>query len=279
MLRQSLAIVQILSLDVVLGAVVSSMFVAKYLGLTIPLPWLSALAIAVWLIYTADHLVDAKKIKHNAHTARHRYHQRYFKSISLAWFIIAFLGLYNLFYLPVELVLWGAALSGLVGLYLLLIRLLSDTRFFHKEFVIAFLYVSGIFLAPLYRYNDVPSLLTFIFFSQYFLLALTNVLLISFYEKDTDRTDGHRSFVLVAGDRATLLIIRICLALLYSSALLGVIFFTSVTKFFYLQPLLLLMGATLHLLVLKHSYFSKNKSHRLWADAIFYYPILYLLIY
>lgn len=279
MLRKSLKIAQILSLDVVLGAIISSMFVAKFLSVYLPFSHYSALGIAVWLIYTADHLADARKIRHRAHSARHRFHQRYFKAVSIAWFIVALLGLYNLSYLPRQLVILGLSLAALVGMYFLLIRLLPRPRFFHKEFVIAFLYASGIFLAPLYQLSERPGFLIMLFFMQYLLLALINVLLISWYEKDIDQADGHSSFVTLTGVKKSKLTISICQTLLYVSIALGIFYYPAFEKFLLFQSILLLMGITLHSISRKPNYFTESERYRYWADAVFYFPIIYLLIY
>lgn len=278
MLRRSLQIAQILSLDVVLGAIISSIFVARFLGYYLPASQWGALGMAVWLIYTADHLADAQKIKHPAHSARHRYHQRHFKAIRNAWFVVAAAGLYILTLLPLSLITWGIGLTLLVGLYFLLIRLLPHSRFFHKEFIIAFLYTAGIFLAPIHYLSEAHALPIILFFVEYFLLALTNVLLISWYEQDIDRADGQHSFVIVAGDETGKFTIKSCLSLLYTCILFSVLYFRSYDKLLLLQFVLLIMGITLHSIMLRQSLFAKQGRYRFWADAIFYFPTIYLLV-
>ena len=51
--------VQNLSLDITAGAVVMSFFVAHLLGVALTVSMVIGLAIAIWLIYTLDHLKDA----------------------------------------------------------------------------------------------------------------------------------------------------------------------------------------------------------------------------
>ena|SRR5688572_29933788 len=75
--------VNILSLDVAAGAVISALFFAQIFNVQIKPYGLLALGLTVWIIYTADHLRDAKKIKHRASTQRHRFHQQYFCSLTV----------------------------------------------------------------------------------------------------------------------------------------------------------------------------------------------------
>lgn len=59
-----------LSLDVVLGGVISGLFFAKLLEVTLPSQVLVELALAVWVIYTLDHLWDAYRSQRPVKTFR-----------------------------------------------------------------------------------------------------------------------------------------------------------------------------------------------------------------
>ena len=77
MLVRLYRILNTLSLDVSIGAVISAMFFAEVLQVKI-LPYgLATLALTVWIIYTIDHLRDARAIGTKASTARHLFHQHY----------------------------------------------------------------------------------------------------------------------------------------------------------------------------------------------------------
>ena len=52
----------ILSLDVVAGALLSSAFAAALLEVRPAVPYWMVLGMSVWIIYTADHLVDAYRL-------------------------------------------------------------------------------------------------------------------------------------------------------------------------------------------------------------------------
>lgn len=279
MLRKNLHIAQILSLDVVLGAVISSMFVASFMGVKVPPSHLSAMAIAVWLIYTADHLSDAKTVSHPASTVRHRFHQKYFQPIAFGGVFVAVLGLYNITFLPFTLVLWGALISLLVSLYFILIRLLPKRVLFHKELMIALLYVAGIFLAPLHQLQFIIQTPELLLMAQYFLLALTNVLLISWYEYDTDLADGHQSFVITVGLTTGIRSIHFCMAIFYITMLTVFFALPDFQEALPYQFVLLLMGISLHMIAVKQEFFAADERYRWAADAVFCYPVIYLLIY
>lgn len=77
----------LLSLDVVSGACGAMYFFADMMR--VPLAWYYylLLAIAVWTIYTFDHLLDARKVSQLALTKRHRFHQNHFKTLAGALLI------------------------------------------------------------------------------------------------------------------------------------------------------------------------------------------------
>lgn len=62
--------------------------VACYLDFAMPWSWYVVLPLAVWVIYTGDHLLDAYRLQDQASTPRHRFHHRHFKLL-LALAVIA----------------------------------------------------------------------------------------------------------------------------------------------------------------------------------------------
>src|SRR6478609_2759298 len=71
-------LINILSIDVALGSVCCAAWFAEIFEAALkPYAWMS-LGLTVWIIYTADHLLDARKINEPASTKRHRYHQKNF---------------------------------------------------------------------------------------------------------------------------------------------------------------------------------------------------------
>ena len=105
-------IFQVLSLDVVLGALATGIFAARLVGVGIDLAWLAVLAGAVWVVYTLDHLLDGLKTKENSHIYRHRFHYLHRRAIILTLAVAALLTAILAFScLENNILLWGAYLS------------------------------------------------------------------------------------------------------------------------------------------------------------------------
>ncbi len=255
------------------------MFIAKFLVAPIPYSSLLALCVCVWLIYTADHLLDAYALGRNvAHTARHRYHQTRFKTIALAWGVVALLGIGILFYLPGKLILYGSLLAALVLLYALLLKYTTLRTWFPKEFATAFFYTTGVFLPAITTYGAPLPWNASVLFFQYLFLALANLLLFSWFEADIDRQDGHPSFALSVGRPLVRLLIYGCLAAIGASsvAFLSLVATSGVTVA--AQGTLLVMTLILLALTLWPAYFRQHERYRLLGDGIFVLPIIPLLL-
>lgn len=278
MISKAFRLARALSLDIVIGAVIGSLFLADYMQVELPIISILALAVCVWLIYTVDHLSDAHKIPHTAHTFRHQLHQKHFKTLSYIALFVSGLSMIILVSLPLKLILWGSIVLSFVGLYFLSIRWLKVQNILPKEFVIAILYGIGVFLAPLYISNALPSTQVWLLFAQYSLLALCNLLLFSWYEKELDQLDLHISFTTLMGDKTSIKIIRKLIWLLYLITGTGVIFYHSDTQFLFAQLIIFWMSITLHCILLFPYYFKKYERYRTIADAIFLYPLFYLIL-
>ncbi|MDN5212679.1 hypothetical protein QQ020_11505 [Fulvivirgaceae bacterium BMA12] len=264
---------RILSVDVVMGACISAIFIANYIGVQIKVAPLFTLAICVWLIYTADHLIDAYHIKHKPHSLRHFYHKKYFRPLVYLFIIACSIGLISLAFLPGKTVFWGAILLVAIFTHFLLLKLIGIRPSIHKEFLVAIIYVSGIFLVPLSIYKGAINIDLWILYGQYLGLALINLLLFAVIEESIDKRDGHTSFVQFAGPKLTMSIIWVLLilsslypiyALIAASSRYGIVY----------QLIILAMSITLAIIAYKKEYFSKRERYRIYGDAIFLYPIL-----
>ena len=272
-------LLQILSLDVVLGACVGTMFIAKFLVVTITFASLIALALCVWLIYTADHLRDAYRLKKRvAHTARHRYHQTRFKTIAIAWAVVAAIGIVVLFFIPLRLLYYGIGLTGAVIVYFVLTHRTSLSRWFPKEFMTALLYTIGVFLPVLTCYSDPLYWNVGVLFSQYFFLALGNLLLFSWFEVKADQLDQHESFALSMGRPLTRNIILLCLGVVIVSALFMLLVVSSSLTSTIAQGTVIVMGLILLTIMMRPAYFQAHDRYRLIGDGVFLVPIIPLLL-
>ncbi len=256
-----------LSVDIVLGAIFFLVYLGKYFQVEISIPTYVALASAIWLIYTADHLFDAHKTN-NPSTKRHAFHKKHFKKLILVGGLVMILALINLWFLEVQIIRNGAILSAISVAYLMLVYFVK--RLWVKEILVAIVYATGIFLAPISKVGlDVQSAILML---QLAGIAFLNLLVFSKMDIESDAQDGFNSIALKLGaQKSDFLILGIVLLL-----------FTSFISFAYLyevtiQLLFALMTGILFLINIKPAYFSVNERFRIVGDGIFYLPALFLL--
>ena len=86
-------------------------FLQKYFRSGIRPYGLMSLGLTVWIIYTIDHLRDAKKISHQASTERHRFHQRNFRILICPLDGVAILvDVLTIFFIRKQILEWGLIL-------------------------------------------------------------------------------------------------------------------------------------------------------------------------
>uniref|UniRef100_UPI0040489058 hypothetical protein n=1 Tax=Algoriphagus sp. TaxID=1872435 RepID=UPI0040489058 len=179
-----------LSLDVVVGAMASLYFFQELLHLSLEWPVFGLLGLAVWTIYSLDHLLDTKKMSHTS-SARRTFHLKY--RTFLGWGI---------------LVAVGAGLGGAwfwmgwgkeFQLTLILAFSMAGCRWaiqkfgpiLLKEVSIALFYLVGTIWLPLLRVKAVDlSWEVLIFAVLFFVLALLNLWMLSLLDREEDRHDG-----------------------------------------------------------------------------------------
>ncbi len=251
-----------------IGASVSALFLTRVFDVTVKFQAFMCLSLTVWLIYTADHLLDAKKLNGNASTQRHRFHQRYFNTILLCALIVL-LGICTLLFIIHEPILYlGIRLGVLVVLYFILIRRLG----FFKEMIGAALYCMGVML-PVIAFSNFyfliswPSILLFI-------TALINLILFSWFDSEKDKDDDQVSIVTSIGKKGALIV-------LYFLFLIQPIFILTT----YRQGLSVEMVFTffamyiiLIFIFINARWFASHDRFRLFGDAVFFIPLVYLLL-
>ncbi|OEK02577.1 hypothetical protein BFP97_14055 [Roseivirga sp. 4D4] len=263
--------VQNLSLDITGGAVISSLYVAQLFGVELSSQIVLGLAIAIWLIYTADHLWDGYRVKGDAVNPRHAFHQRHFKLIlGIAVFVFG-CGVYNTFELLSDTIWFGLGLVALTGLYFFYLKF--SKAHLQKELFAAFVYVAGIFVGPmsLLEHWDWFMLGAFI---QFFLLAYVNLMLFPLFEKDEDDQQGMASIVTNRGAEQTRK--RIVLALILNGLIAIACIGLGINEG-KLQFMILAMSWPLLLLFLRQDVFKRYKFYRIIGDGIFFLPGLALL--
>ncbi|MDH5603635.1 MAG: hypothetical protein OEY51_06840, partial [Cyclobacteriaceae bacterium] len=191
---------QLLNLDIVVGAVLNGIFFAVCFRTRITWFTLLTLAIAVWIIYTGDRLLDTRKSGNMPDTPRHRFHQKNRKGLLIAMSVTALVALLVIPLLPMITVLYGLGLFLIVLSYFVFLMSFKPLLF-PKEPVIALLYTCGVALPALSL--SVPEGRMFIIILQHTTLAFLNLLLISYYEVKIDAKSGHRSLALNLGKKKT----------------------------------------------------------------------------
>lgn len=265
---QAYRLLNILSLDVVAGAMICASFFSQVFQVS-ALPYgLASLGLTVWVIYTADHLIDAKRVQQLASTKRHLFHQKYFKVLFLFWVLAGLIDGVLLFFIRAQVVAGGILLASVVLIYFVLQRYLK----FMKELIGALLYSGGVLLIPLSVKNGPISETELLLILQFALTALINLLIFSWFDKRRDERDNHISFTTVFGEQVTkkIVVLLLVVNLLLSAKLMiaGTVEATLV---------ILTMNAILLIIFWIKKYFETEDRYRLLGDAIFLIPLIYLV--
>jgi 4-hydroxybenzoate polyprenyltransferase len=256
----------LLSIDVALGAMCSALFFAKIFRVAI-LPYgLLALGTTVWIVYTTDHLLDAQKVTGHASTERHKFHQRHFKVLAGHLAAAVVLDGVLVYFIRKPLFVGGALLILSVGIYLLLQQYMKIL----KEFFVALMYTLGVLL-PSVMVTSVPwQAWPWKLLAQFFLVALTNLLLFSWFDRDVDVRDGRSSFATIVGEHRTRIII--------GAVLLVTVLLTFLSPVPMASLFLLLGDSVLLYIFLRSNFFKQADRFRLAGDAIFFILLLYIFI-
>lgn len=258
----------ITSVDVSAGAVICACFFAKVMNVYVRPSAFIALGLTVWIIYTVDHLLDAKRIKTIASMQRHRFHQKYF-NVLLFFVVVALIAdIIAVLVIRESLFIAGAILGILILFYLLIQRYLS----IFKEFSGGVLYTLGVTLPSLIFGYDNLDLPYALLIAQFLFTTWINLFLFSLFDKDRDMQDQHISFATRMGIDKTRNIIIILLVLC---------FFLGSFQIFYYQlyaaTIVLLMDGILAIIFFMNQTFSREDRFRLLGDAVFLLPIFFLL--
>jgi len=259
--------INILSLDVAAGAVICALFFARIFQVSVSLAALTALCLTVWIVYTIDHLRDATSISKAACTDRHRFHQKYFKAVSITLLVIMVLDFVVIWFLPRRMLMLGLMLWIVVLGYLVLQRYLK----FLKEFFVACLYTAGILLPSLALITEDLQTVHYILTGKFFITALMNLLLFSLFDYKEDRNQQQHSFVTWFGPASTR----------KGILLLGLINILSGIRLWSFDPGVAIIFISMNIMLLMILFFQRplrsNNYYRKLGDAVFFIPLFYLL--
>jgi hypothetical protein len=262
-----------LSIDVVLGALAGLVFFSKLLRIELESQVFLLLGLAVWSIYTADHLLDSHKKTEVDLSPRHFFHLKYKNSLRIILVLVLICGLilaYYTFGLGSELV-WSLILGTMISVSMLLIRLGGRSMVWAKEISIALFYVLGIAWIPLLRVKVLDLNWEIIFFlGSYTLLALINLLILSHLDRGYDQRSGFLSSALLFLPIKFIGLIR---KLCFLSLLIGLASFILLPSFYRPFACILMVMALVHYLAFFNPKLSAEKV-RLRTEAVFILPVL-----
>lgn len=263
-----------LSLDVVGGALICSLFFAKLFHATLPVPVLISLGLAVWSVYTLDHLWDAYRSPLPSATFRHQFHYKHRALLMVMALSATITGVILFWYLPESTRKLGAILTSVIIVYFITIRLLAKNRVYHKELVVALIYCTGIIVAPYTLKEIETSSYHLLVFGQFVSLAFINLLVFSYFETEADGQQHFSSISRSIGVRNTRILIIILLGALLTSAIVGCFIYSHQVEAWESQGILALMAFPMVLILIWPDFFRVRDRYRFLGDAAFFIPLL-----
>lgn len=216
-----------LSLDVVVGAMAGMYFFMDLFHVHLKWPAFALLGLAVWSIYTLDHLIDVQTVRTEL-VPRREFHRKFRKALCGLLILVVLIGLVGAF----TWFGWGKELQ----LTLILALLILGSRVmirkigpgWMKEFSIAVFYVVGIVWLPILRAEAIDiTRSSLLFLPGYILLAFLNLLMLSFLDRDEDAKSGFFSVASTLPTQKIIQLIRqVAFGLIFLS-LAGFIFLPS----------------------------------------------------
>ena len=261
-----------LSVDVAIGAVISSAFVSKLLEVYVPTIVYITLGLVVWSIYTFDHLIDARKGKDQIRLPRHQFHLKHFSRISASLMIALAMILCCLFMLPSQVIIVGTALGLIVILYFISINFLNWKNVYHKEFTVALVYFSGILVGPVSSVDFTFEFSQWFYLFSFFILVLLNLLIFSKYDQQADRDNNFPSIYRVIN--RPLASGFIYFLMLIFTSLIGYDLLVDLTSISAILGLMFIILCFIHFYA--HTNLCKSY-YRYLGDGIFILPVLYLI--
>lgn len=256
-------------MDVACGAAACGAMFAEVFDVHVRPQGYASLALSVWIIYTVDHLLDARQVKEKASTARHRFHQQYFNLMVLLTLVAVVFDLVLVGFIRKPILEAGLIAAVIVFIYLLIQKRLKS----FKELAVALLYTGGVLLPALSLNRNSINAGQVFMITAFLVTALINLMLFSWFELEQDLHDHHTSFVVLFGPERTR---KVLIVLALVQVLLLIISFLLTDN----KPAVIMltcMNLVLAMLFWQPEGFRGNDQYRLYGDAIFLFPALLLL--
>jgi 4-hydroxybenzoate polyprenyltransferase len=271
-----------LSLDVVMGAMSGGILASKLLHTNINYCHLLILGISVWMIYTADHLLDSLQSKNKAPAKRRLFYRKHFKLLVVfeICFLILILFL-SIRFLQAKIVETGLITGVFIAIYFLAIFLFNakKTLWMQKELIVALIYSIGIFISPyIQAYPNIQASQILIFIS-FFLTVWSDIILIAIFEYDKDKHDAFISLPVMVGIKKSISIMYLLLSASFILLLVANSFFPTNKIYLWSSIIILSIGMIQALIYKQKNYFGNNERYRIITEAIFFLPALMIFTY
>lgn len=277
--KRILDFINFYSIDVVTGSVMMGFLAVRVLNVSPPLWWYFILAMAVWVFYTADHLLDALKGKENSTIQRHLAHYIHRNRIIPLWIVVAITtGGLAFMFLDQEIIYAGIILGGLILTYFIFLfyNRKQYPWLLQKELIIGLVYVTGIWMAPLFWYRDQPSPVIFALIVNMVLLAWSEGALNSYFEYEDDLHNEHTSFTTMFGKKAAGLFVFILLILVIVTDICFLLSGVSELTIIISLIIQIIMSLVLFIIWLFRKYFRRQQLYRYIGEITFWLPGLIL---
>jgi len=269
-----------LCIDVVVGSVLSGLFITRILNVEPGWAYWIVLPLSVWIVYTLDHLIDANRLKNYAHTNRHRFVYRYFLPILvLVIFLIVINFILVILFLNIDVLFFGISVGLFTAFYFFLLHLAGSRSFLflQKEFFVALIYSVGLWGVPSLLSNFNFSDQQWYLFVSFIALAISNTMVLSIYETETDKKDGHSSFPLnfgtkVSNSTVSVLVFLVFVSSIYLIVTMDELIIRTAAKIFIIMAMLTIV------LISFPQLFRKNQLYRILTEIIFWLPGLLMLV-
>ncbi len=266
---------EVLSLDICAGVLGSAALAKTLLQAKMKPCWWFLLPASVWVIYTADHLFDARKTGSIAVNPRHKFHNDHFLPLAYAAATVGVCCVLGASWCLREIVFLGGAFMGALALLHLILAYWGKIRI-GKEISVAAIYTCGIWFAPFLNRSVSISTEIILAFLLFLLAAVLNLFMNSVIEYSLDAREK-QVFVLEtipqAIARQTVMITSLAAAvsgILIASAMIPVGHRWEFTS-------LMFLCAVPGLILLFQDFFSVHARYRLPAELAFLTVIALLL--
>ncbi len=262
MIGRFYSVLQHLSIDIVIGAVILLRFFCVQANVDVGLPVYFLLASAVWLIYTTDHLRDTKQAK-KPKRSRYLFHEQNENVLKIVMSIVILFCIFCVFMVPMMILFAGIVLGALSLIYLTIQNWLSKNGL--KELYVSIIYTSGILLAPFVLAKQFDGFI----FSLLLIATFLNLILFSWFEEEEDRKDRFNS---IATKWKSKNVEKLCLLLISIGMAFTILNFDLISLYF------LIVFAVFAIMVLRKGRLSKSGIYRMIGDGVFLIPALFELL-